>query len=150
MFRRKNFFFLIMPFQKKNYLVLKQNLKPFFVSWVNVFSVFNIIILKWWKNDYSLVLMLWKFLTTVCDMSLEHEVSSVYKSSAILFYTLPHFPFFFLQTIKELEEWICFCYKHKLKFWTTVCNMSFEHEVGSVHKLHAMLFYTSPHFLFFS
>ena len=108
MFRRKKTFFLVMLFQKKKYFILKQNLKPFFVSWVNVFSVFNIIILKWWKNDYSLVLMLWKFLTTVCDMSLEHEVSRVYKSSAILFYTT----FFFLQTIKELEEWICFCYKH--------------------------------------
>ena len=144
MFRRNKTFFWSCHF-KKNYLVLKQNLKPFFVSWVNVFSVFNIIILKWWKNDYSLVLMLWKFLTTVCDMSLEHEVSSVYKSSAILFYTLPHFLFFFLQTIKELEEWICFCYKHNSvvswsnrvrfncslvsmlwKCWSTVCDISFH------------------------
>ena len=137
------------------------------MSWVNVFSVFNIIILKWWKNDYSLVLMLWKFLTTVCDMSLEHEVSSVYKSSAILFYTLPHFPFFFLQTIKELEEWICFCYKHNSvvswsnrvrfncslvsmlwKCWSTVCDMNLEHEVSSVYKSSAILFYTLPHFSF--
>ena len=31
------------------------------------------------------------------------------------------------------------------KFWTTVCKMSFKHEVGSIHNSHAISLYTLQH-----
>ena len=64
-----------------------------------VFCFFYIIILQTLKNDYSLVLMLWKFLTTVCDMSLEFEVESVYWLQATRLYTSSHFTFFYVSAV---------------------------------------------------